>query len=357
MSNLQQKADFTGKSIFIGMDVHAKSWDIAIFLEQQHLRSFHQTPGISKLVSTLQRDYPNADFHCAYEAGFSGFGIQRELTKSGLHCIVVNPADVPQTDKGRKTKTDRGDAKRIGAVLQAGLLSAIYVPDPLTESHRRLVRYRQQLLADLKRCKVRIKHFLFQENIDIPVAYSKGCWSRAFLSWLKEINHEHQASKDTLLKMITQVEMLNTEVVAITRQIHELLESKTYQATAQLLQSIPGIGPIITATLLVEIADIRRFPTFAQLNSFIGLCPGEHSSGEEEHKGHIISRHHASLRALLIEAAWVTIKKDPAMTLAYSELKKNMTGKRAIIRIARKLLNRIYHVWMKQDEYETGIVK
>ena len=107
----------------------------------------------------------------------------------------------------------------------------------------------------------------------------------------------------------------------------------------------------------MEIADIKRFPTFAQLNSFIGFCPGEHSSGEDERKGRMISRHHKTLRSLLIEAAWVGVKNDPALTLAYNELKKKMTGKRAITRIARKLLNRIYHVWLKKEGYESGIVK
>jgi transposase len=108
---------------------------------------------------------------------------------------------------------------------------------------------------------------------------------------------------------------------------------------------------------LVEVADIHRFPSFAHFNSFVGFCPGEHSSGEEERKGHIISRHHQTLRMLLIEAAWMAVKNDPALTLAYSELKKKMTGKQAIIRIARKLLNRIYHVWKKKEAYEKGIIK
>jgi transposase len=163
--------------------------------------------------------------------------------------------------------------------------------------------------------------------------------------------------KHTLGKMVEQVESQRKEVTLLTKKIQELLMDNSYKEMTPLLLSIPGIGPLTAATLLVEIADIKRFPNFAHLNSFIGFCPGEHSSGEEERKGHIISRHHKILRVLLIEAAWVAVKNDPALTLAFSELKKNMTGKRAITRIARKLLNRIYHVWMKKEGYEKGIVK
>lgn len=357
MTNLKQRADFTGKTIYVGMDVHLKSWDIALYLDQQHIRSFQQPPDSSKLISTLKRDYPNATFECAYEAGFSGFGLQRQLTEAGMSCIVVNAADVPQTDKGRKTKTDQGDSKRIGSALQAGLLHGIYVPDLLTESNRRLVRYRQQLLRDLQRSKVRVKHFLYQQSISLPAPYNRNNWSNNFIAWLKELPHENELDKHTLSKMIEQVETQRKEIALLTQKIQELLTNQQYKDTAPLLLNIPGVGPIIAATLLVEIADIKRFPSFVQLNSFIGFCPGEHSSGEEERKGSIISRHHKTLRCLLIEAAWMAMKKDPALTLAYSELKKKMTGKRAITRIARKLLNKIYHVWMKKEEYENGIVK
>jgi transposase len=357
MTNLKQRADFTGKSIYVGIDVHLKSWDISIYLDQQHIRSFHQPPDGSKLIATLQRDYPNAAFQCAYEAGFSGFGLQRQLTGAGINCIVVNAADVPQTDKGRKTKTDRSDSKRIASALQAGLLQGIYIPDLLTSSNRRLVRYRGQLLRDLQRSKVRVKSFLYEQNIALPTPYQRNNWSNKFVIWLKELPFANDLDKHTLTKMIEQVERQKQEVKLLTEKIQEMLSGQHYQTTAQLLQSIPGIGPLTTASLLVEIADIKRFPTFTQLNSFIGFCPSEHSSGEEERKGSIISRHHQTLRRLLIEAAWMAVKNDPALALAYSELKKKMTGKRAIIRIARKLLNRIYHVWLKKEEYEKGIVK
>ena len=356
MTNLQ-RADFSGKTIYVGMDVHLKSWDISIFFDQQHLRSFHQPPDASKLVGTLQKEYPNAILCCAYEAGFSGYWIQRQLQGMGISCMVVNPADVPQTDKGRKTKTDRADSKRIGKALQAGLLHPIYIPDRFTDSNRKLVRYRQQLLADLKRCKARIKHFLLYQGIHLPDQYNNSNWSSKFISWLKELKHEHETSRMALHKMVAQVESMKHEVSVLNKDIQKMMTHPVYEACAKLIQSVPGIGPIITASLLVEIADIKRFPTFAQFNSFIGLCPGEHSSGDEERKGKIISRHHSTLRALLIEAAWTVVKKDPAMTLAFSDLKTKMTAKRAIIRIARKLLNRLYHVWIKNEIYENGIVK
>ena len=356
MTNLKQRADFIGKGIYVGIDVHLKSWDVSIWFDKEHLRSFRQPPEAAKLVATLKGDYPNAQFHCAYEAGFSGFSLQRQLKEAGINCIVVNAADVPLTDKDRKTKTDRSDSKRIAVALQAGLLHPIYVPDKIAEGDRRLVRYRQQLLRDLQRSKVRVKHFLHQQGTELPPPYNKNNWSNLFIAWLKELPHENEMDKHTLSKMVEQIESQRKEVLLLTEKVKEMLTGQCYKEMTPLLISIPGIGPLTAATLLVELVDIKHFPSFAQLNSFIGFCPGEHSSGEGERKGHIISRHHKTLRSLLIEAAWIAIKHDPALTLAYSELKKNMTGKRAITRIARKLLNRIYHVWLKKETYEKGTV-
>lgn len=123
MTNLKQRADFIGKSIYVGIDVHLKSWDVSICFDQQYLRSFQQPPEVAKLIATLKRDYPNADFHCAYEAGFSGFSLQRQLQEAGIDCMVVNAADVPQTDKDRKQR-------RIVAILNVLLLR--FKPDNFT---------------------------------------------------------------------------------------------------------------------------------------------------------------------------------------------------------------------------------
>lgn len=356
MTKVLQRADFSGKTIYVGMDVHLKSWNISVYHEQQLLRSFQQPPQPKVLATWLKDNYPNATYNCAYEAGFCGFWIQRELQQQGVHCMVVNAADVPQTDKGMRSKNDRNDARRIGAALQGGLLRGIYVPDTAIESDRRVVRYRQQLQRDLTRARTRIKSLLHQTGMHIPGHFQNANWSRLFVQWLKDLPLEHTSLRLTLNRMIAQEEQLRSEILPLNKTLRQLLQTERYQQAGALLLSIPGIGPITTITLLVEIDRIDRFSSFTQFNSFIGLCPSEHSSGEREHKGRITQRHHQALRSLMIEAAWVAIKHDPALTLAFNNLKKRMTAKRAIIRIARKLLNRLWHVWHKKEAYEKGIV-
>ena len=356
MAKVQERADFTGKKIYVGMDVHSKNWNDTIYCEGQYLRSFQQPPKVEALATLLKRDYPGAEYHCAYEAGFCGFWIQRELKKKGIDCIVVHAADVPQTDKRKRNKTDPNDSKGIGAALQAGLLKGIYVPDPATEGDRKVVRYRQQVRRDLTRCRSRIKSLLHHTGIFLPPQFSIRNWSLVFIQWLKEIPVEQHYIRFTLDRLIAHEEGLRAEILMLNKELHKLLKNERYQKNGELLLSIPGIGPITAATMLVEVEDIKRFSSFSEFNSFIGLFPSEFSSGEHEHKGSIMPRHHKALRSMIIEASWSAIRNDPALTLAYGELKKRMTAKRAIIRIARKLLNRTWHVWNKQEVYEKGLV-
>jgi hypothetical protein len=71
--------------------------------------TFTQLPDPSVLVNYLTRNFPGATYHAVYEAGYSGFWIHDQLRGKGIDCIVVNPADIPTTDKERTGKTDKAD--------------------------------------------------------------------------------------------------------------------------------------------------------------------------------------------------------------------------------------------------------
>jgi transposase len=357
MANLKQKVDFTGKNIYIGIDVHLKQWNVSIYYESQFLTNFTQPPDPKSLVTYLKSNYPNAHYKCAYESGFCGFWIQRQLEKETIECIVVNAADVPFTNKSISSKTDTNDSKRIANALQANLLTPIFIPDEELEADRQLVRINEKYNNDLIRAKNRIKGFLYQLGIHIPVQFAKSNWSNPFITWLKELKFENNSIKIALNHKILMVETIKKQKFEALKDIRNLLKKERYNTVAKSLISVPGVGPYTAISLLTEIGDMNRFSNFEKLNSFIGYYPSQFSSGEKIHQGGIINRNHKRLRSLIIESAWVSIKTDPAMTKVYHDLKLKLGGKRAIIKIARKLLSRIRHVWLEKELYEKGIVK
>jgi transposase len=104
-------------------------------------------------------------------------------------------------------------------------------------------------------------------------------------------------------------------------------------------------------TLYTEIIDMKRFSYEDQTNTFVGLVPSIPSSDDNIYGNEICFRQNKFLRPLIIEAAWKVVREDPAMTLKFKELTKRLEPQDAIIRIAKKLLKRIKHVWLKHNEY------
>ncbi len=355
-TNLRQKVDFTGKNIFVGMDVHQKSWNISIHLERTFVRSFTQPPSVDALVHLLHRDYPGATYMCGYESGYCGFWIERDLRYKGVPCQVLHAADIPQTAKQKLVKRDPVDSKKIGEALSAGTANPIYVPIEDDERDRSLIRYRDRLLKDLTRSKNRIRSLLYEFGVDLPERFNSG-WSNRFIQWLKEMDQVRGSARITLDHMIGQVVLLREMLLKVNRDIKALQNSQKYQQKMHWLTSIPGIGPLTAITILTELFDIRRFSSFRHLNSFVGLYPMEHSTSEQDHKGAIMIRHNKHLRKILVENSWTAIRHDPVLTLAFNQWKSRMTSKRAIVKIARKLLSRIRYVLINETTYSNGIVK
>ena len=108
--------------------------------------------------------------------------------------------------------------------------------------------------------------------------------------------------------------------------------------------------------LLAEIVDIKRFKDAGQLAKYVGLVPMCHDSGDHQGIGDITIRKHSFLRTLIVEASWIAIRQDPAMTLAFEGYCKRMKPSEAIIKIARKLVNRIYFVMKWHKPYVNSVV-
>ncbi|MDO9152809.1 MAG: hypothetical protein Q7U47_03720 [Paludibacter sp.] len=108
----QSKAlNFEGQNIYIGIDVHLKGWNVSIFTEHLHHKTFNQVPKAESLSTYLKLNFPNAIYHSVFEAGFSGLNAHYGFTNPGINNIVINPADVPTSDKERRRKTDKFDSR------------------------------------------------------------------------------------------------------------------------------------------------------------------------------------------------------------------------------------------------------
>lgn len=349
--------DFKSKTIYVGIDVHKKDWQVGQFHGGLILGNHRIAGNSGELINFLINRYPGATLKCVYESCAWGFNLQRQLTAAGIECIVAHAGDVPGSDKEKKNKTDKVDAARLARHHSAGLLKAIHVPDEELQKERNLIRFSKKLVGDLTRSKNRLKSLLKFQGIDIPANMDNSHWSKNFITWVEE-----QASKDTSLAntlelMLEQVKLQRQLLLKAERKIRALMNSEKYAAKTKLLRSVVGIGPKVSRLFLLEVGDIKRFHGFDPLNNLVGFYPGSNSTGDKNIDTGISNRKHNQLRTMLVEAAWQAVRQDPAMLDAYEQLTKRMKGNEAIIRIARKLLRRMRAVLISNVEYQKGVVK
>lgn len=175
------------KHLFIGLDVHKKSWSVTIQEGQVVLKHFSMDANADALVHYVQKYYPDCSVECCYESCCLGYHIYRSLSKAGWHCLVVNPGDIPRINKQSSSKTDAIDSRYLCRQLAAGHLKGIYVPDEKQEQFRSLFRRRNDLVKNLRRIKSHIKGMLLYYGVTIPQGYDNPNWSNAFLEWLSNL--------------------------------------------------------------------------------------------------------------------------------------------------------------------------
>ena len=345
------KVNFGGEQIYCGIDVHKLSWQVNIRSEEFELEDYSQQADEEVLLSHLRKNYPGADYELVYEAGFSGFSLQRSLQSKGIKCLVINAADVPSSDKDKRRKSDCIDARKLSKALVSRSLKGIFVPPQEMEHIRTLVRQRSKLVEDQTRCKNRIKHLLLFSGLKVE---EDGCWSGRYIKRLETLDCMTIHLRQALDLALQQYQSIRNLTLQATRQIRVLSQQAPYAKIISLLRSVPGIGLINAMILLSEIQDMGRFKTLDKLCGYAGIVPDLHSSGDEQSVRGITHRSNHYLRVAIVESSWSIVRKDPAMLMYYKQYCKRMHPNKAIIKIARHLLSRIRYVWLKEEPYQKG---
>lgn len=348
--------DFNGQAFYIGLDVHSKSWKVTVRSKNIELETFSMPPSVQGLASHMARKYKGGKYYSVYEAGFCGYHYHKELISKGIINIIINPSDVPTTGKEKDRKTDKIDSRKLARELENGSIEGIYIPTELQLELRSLSRLRYTLVKEQTRIKNRIKSYLYFNGKDSIAA--ERYWSSNYIYALKQIEFDYEMGKQYLQMNIESLENCRAQLAEVLRKLRKLACKYGYSDLIErFTKTVPGIGFVTAINLISEIMDINRFSSTAKLASFIGLVPSIKSSGDTNYKSGLTKRKSKYLRYLLVEVAWIAIKKDEALFLYYSELSKRMNKKRAIISVARKLLSRIRYVWLSEEDYAIGLVK
>lgn len=344
----------TEQELFIGLDVHHKQWTISVIgRDKEYIKGMVIVPDAKALKKLLDRKFTYNRVKLAYEAGFCGFWIQRTLTNEGIETIVVNAADIPTSDKDSKHKNDSRDSLKIAKTLRKDMLTGIYVPTLTEEEHQEFIRYRTSLVKSQTKIKQQIKSLLKKFGIIITGTMT---WGEKLKSRIrKSVKDQRPNIMQVVEGKLEELEFYELKIKEIEIELEKLINQSEHKESYKRLKGIPGIGKIVSISLIFELFNIERFESFSHLSSYIGLIPTEHSSGDKIRQGRMTKRGHPQLKKMLIEAVWKTIIHDEAFTKYYkNQLGRSKKAPQAIVKCAKKLLSRIYHILKTGEDYKVN---
>jgi transposase len=322
-----------------------------------YVKSCHQPASATALLEFLNRHFPQGDYLAVYESGFSGFSTYYALTGLGVRCLIINAADLSSTQYERVMKSDRVDSARLAReLLKDGerIKGRVYVHSRENLDDRSLLRLRTTMRKQWNGYQSRIKHLLHCNGVEIPPRFggSDARWTKAFRSWLGGEEVELLSpGRQTLDFLLSVEERLRAQVLELTGKIRRLSREPRYSAPCARLMTIPGVGLLTAMSILLEIEDPRRFGNEKRFASYLGLVPTSHSSGERVSNGEMTFRGNHWLGAMVMESAWVAIRRDSALASVYGKALKSMPPAKAIVKVARKISNRIRAVLMGKEDY------
>ena len=303
----------------IGLDVHKDTIAVAVLRPGTVECDERVIPNTPEAVRRLLTRYPAASLSTCYEAGPTGYDTHRLVTSLGIACDVIAPSLIPKRS-GVRVKTDRIDARNLARLHRAGELTSVRVPTPGEEALRDLVRAREEVKADKRIARQRIRSFLLRYGKRYPKPTDR--WGARFEVWMRALRFEEPAAQAAFEHLLGAYFVRDSQLSAIDAQIEELAALPPLAEPVARLGALRGIATLSAVTITTETCDFRRFPTAGSYMAFVGLVPSEHSSGASRHQGSITKTGNQHIRRVLVEAAW-SYRYAPAVR---DKLKKRQEG-------------------------------
>lgn len=333
ISNLDQFfAESSGRNVWIGVDVHKRSYSVAVCRDDGVMVSWKTAANNDALVRQLVVHGMEIK-SLAYESGPAGFSLARTCQEAGIPVIVAAPSRIIRP-VSPTAKTDSLDCRKLAQLAAKDMVRSIAVPSQDEEALRALERRRHQLADSQRKVKQRIKGFLLFHGIEEPKGLER--WTIQAVQALAQLPLNEMV-RDALDDYLEELRHVRQRIFAMERKL-AAHTAAVHQRRLACLQSVPGVGRIVACSFLSELFRPERFQRGEEVAAYLGLAPFVRHSGEKTPAGRLRPTGHTRLRSLLVEAAWIWKGRDSGVQAYYARMLFN-TGlaQKAITAVARKL--------------------
>ena len=316
---------------YIGLDVHWKRSTVCILNEYgQQIKSKTIHLGWQAVLHFCRKI--KEPFAVCFEAS-CGYGyLYDALYKMSRRVVVAHPGQLRLIFRSKR-KNDRVDAKKLAKLLYLDEVPTAYVPSFKVRQWRETIEYRQRIVAKRVRCKNGLRALLRSRGITAP----RGLWTRKGLAWLRSVELDGELVALRREMLLEELATLDRQVTCVTKVLDKM--GRTHPGVI-VLRTTPGVGPRTAEAVVAYVADPRRFRRTRQAGAYFGLVPCQDASAGVNRLGHITRQGPATVRKLLVEAAWQVIRRCPRTRERFERIAKGNPDRRkiAVVAVAHHLV-------------------
>ena len=316
---------------YIGFDVHKKTINYCVkmadgqIVEEGKLRATHDA--LRQWAGRRREPWRGA-----MEATlFSGW-IYDTLKPFAAELQIGHPAMMKAIGASKK-KNDKSDARKIADLVRCNLLPECYVAPAEMRERRRLLRYRNVVVAQAVRIKNKMSGLLMEVGAEYNKRQLHG--KKYFTELLGNVEEVPESVKDLLRLSQGALEVFETTQRQLLNRLQK--EPQLVERLA-VLKSIRGVGEVTALTWALEICDPQRFRSIADAVSYCGLTSALDCSADKQHRGPVSKQRNGHLQTVLIEAAKLAPRWNPQLAAVHDRELERGNRNRATLAVARKLV-------------------